>query len=63
MGQWNEIARQGAQAAVQETVRERMDAIRARQMPDEENAKRTLHPLESATADVLAGIHGEGSGT
>jgi hypothetical protein len=30
MWQWNEIARQGAQAAVQETVRERMEAIRAR---------------------------------
>lgn len=28
--QWNEIARQGAQAAVQETVRERLEAIRAR---------------------------------
>ena len=30
MWQWNEIARQGAQAAVQETVRERLEAIRAR---------------------------------
>ena len=30
---------------------------------DEENAKRTLHRLESARADVLAGIHGEGAGT
>jgi hypothetical protein len=30
MWQWNEIARQGAQAAVQETVRERLEAIRER---------------------------------
>lgn len=30
MWQWNEIARQGAQAAVQESVRERLEAIRAR---------------------------------
>jgi hypothetical protein len=37
MWQWNEIARQGAQAAVQETVRERLEAIRARR--DRERAE------------------------
>jgi hypothetical protein len=47
MWQWNEIARQGAQAAVQETVRERMEAIRARR--DQERAReRAASPPDSA---------------
>jgi hypothetical protein len=35
--QWDEIARQGASVAVQQTVRERMEAIRARR--DRERAE------------------------
>jgi len=39
MWQWNEIARQGAQAAVQQSVRERMEAIRARRDREREAAR------------------------
>ena len=46
MWKWNEIARQGAQAAVQETVRDRMEAIRARR--DAERAReRSNAPADS----------------
>ncbi|HUF75327.1 MAG TPA: hypothetical protein VMM35_03575 [Longimicrobiales bacterium] len=46
MWQWNEIARQGARAAVQETVRDRMEAIRARR--DAERAReRSSAPADS----------------
>ena len=46
MRSWNEMARQGAQAAVQETVRQRMEAIRARR--DAERAReRSSAPPDS----------------
>lgn len=44
MWQWNEIARQGAQAAVQETVRERMEAIRARRDQERERERAAAQP-------------------
>lgn len=39
MWQWDEIARQGAQAAVQESVRERLEAIRARRDRERERER------------------------
>ena len=46
MRTWNEMARQGAQAAVQQSVRERMEAIRARR--DAERAReRAASPPDS----------------
>jgi hypothetical protein len=44
MWQWNEIARQGAQAAVQESVRERMEAIRARRDQERERERAAAQP-------------------
>ncbi len=44
MWQWNEIARQGAQAAVQETVRERLEAIRARRDAERARERATQRP-------------------
>jgi hypothetical protein len=44
MWQWNEIARQGAQAAVQETVRERLEAIRARRDQERERERAAAQP-------------------
>lgn len=48
MWQWNEIARQGAQAAVQETVRERMEAIRARRDQERERERAAAQPDSAA---------------
>jgi hypothetical protein len=42
MWEWNEIARQGAQGIVQESVRERLEAIRARR--DQERARERADP-------------------
>jgi hypothetical protein len=39
MWQWDEIARQGAQAQVQQTVRERLEAIRARRDQERERER------------------------
>jgi hypothetical protein len=44
MWQWDEIARQGAQAAVQETVRERLEAIRARRDRERERERAAAQP-------------------
>ena len=49
MWQWNEIARQGAQAAVQESARERMEAIRARR--DAERARERANAPADSTPD------------
>lgn len=47
MREWNEIARQGAQGVVNETVRERMEAIRARR--DAERARERATPPADTT--------------
>jgi hypothetical protein len=59
--QWNEIARQGAQAAVQETIRERLEAIRARR--DRERAAQQAADSARAARQRQAEPPGPASGS
>lgn len=54
MWQWDEISRQGAQAAVQETVRERLEAIRARR--DQERERERERARAAAQADTTGNV-------